>query len=116
MSNVKIEGGSFTVKIGGKSIEVTIEDLRNLRDEIDKLIGAKVDKQKVAFPYLPLDSVKPYNDRDWTPMVPRPGEIWCGEYAASRDSEWPSTPGHVEAWNSDWTTAREPVYQSPEAR
>lgn len=65
------------MKIGSKSIEVTIEDLRNLRDEIDKLIGAKVDKQKAVFPYLPLDSGTPNNDRPWIPGF-RPSEIWCG--------------------------------------
>jgi hypothetical protein len=65
----------ITIELGGQEIEVTIEELRQFRNEIDQLLG---DRDSIPTVPTPVHPVRPYPYYP-DPWVPGPGKLWYGD-------------------------------------
>lgn len=66
--NIKVK-----IEIDGKESELTIEELRELRDSIDEILG---DKTK-WYPYNPLPTYPNYDEWNKTAPPSYPIITWC---------------------------------------
>jgi hypothetical protein len=74
----KVQVNGFVIKIGDKELILTYSELKNLKDELDKLFPPRIEKELI--PYYPPTPVQPWNPNPpWIiPSEPwRPTITWC---------------------------------------
>lgn len=85
----KIEIATIKLKLGSKEIELTLAEAREVREELNRLLGNAIGADNSALREI-LDEMRKRKEIEYVPYPvapivierpywPRPYEIWCGD-------------------------------------